>query len=100
MIRKMLINAEDVEESRVAIVAEGLLEEFDIEVDDKTAYYHFTTRQAFIWPYDEQARLIGEHLYMDETSASVQKVDPSEVITSERVAEIHQELLNQLESAD
>ena len=76
------------------------LEEFDIEVDDKTAYYHFTTRQAFIWPYDEQARLIGEHLYMDETSASVQKVDPSEVITSERVAEIHQELLNQLESAD
>jgi ribonuclease E len=35
MIRKMLINAEDVEESRVAIVAEGLLEEFDIETTQK-----------------------------------------------------------------
>ncbi|MDQ4075093.1 MAG: hypothetical protein M3220_02465 [Chloroflexota bacterium] len=76
------------------------LEEFDIEVDDKTAHYHFTTRRAFIWPYDEYARLIGEHLYMDETSADVQQVDPSEVITPERVAEIHQELLNQLEFAD
>jgi ribonuclease E len=35
MIRKMLINAEDAEESRVAIVAEGLLEEFDIETTHK-----------------------------------------------------------------
>jgi ribonuclease E len=35
MIRKMLINAEDPEESRVAIVAEGLLEEFDIETTHK-----------------------------------------------------------------
>jgi ribonuclease E len=35
MIRKMLINAEDSEESRVAIVADGLLEEFDIETTHK-----------------------------------------------------------------
>jgi ribonuclease E len=35
MIRKMLINAEDAEESRVAIVAEGILEEFDIETCHK-----------------------------------------------------------------
>lgn len=35
MIRKMLINAEDAEESRVAIVAEGFLEEFDIETTHK-----------------------------------------------------------------
>jgi ribonuclease E len=35
MIRKMLINAEDADESRVAIVADGLLEEFDIETSHK-----------------------------------------------------------------
>jgi len=35
MIRKMLINTEDVEESRVAIVADGMLEEFDIETSTK-----------------------------------------------------------------
>jgi ribonuclease E len=35
MIRKMLINAEDAEESRVAIVADGILEEFDIETSNK-----------------------------------------------------------------
>jgi len=35
MIRKMLINAEDAEESRVAIVADGILEEFDIETSHK-----------------------------------------------------------------
>jgi hypothetical protein len=37
MIRKMLINAEDAEESRVAIVADAVLEEFDIELDDEGA---------------------------------------------------------------
>ncbi|MGH8071531.1 MAG: Rne/Rng family ribonuclease [Candidatus Entotheonellia bacterium] len=35
MIRKMLINTEDAEESRVAIVADGILEEFDIETSHK-----------------------------------------------------------------
>ena len=35
MIRKMLINAEDPEENRVAIVADGILEEFDIETSHK-----------------------------------------------------------------
>jgi len=35
MIRKMLINAEDAEESRVAIVTDGILEEFDIETSHK-----------------------------------------------------------------
>ncbi|MGH8058418.1 MAG: Rne/Rng family ribonuclease, partial [Candidatus Entotheonellia bacterium] len=35
MIRKMLINTEDVEESRVAILADGMLEEFDIETSTK-----------------------------------------------------------------
>ncbi|MCL6625366.1 hypothetical protein [Alicyclobacillus shizuokensis] len=73
-----------------------ILEEFGVEVDDKDAYYHYTTRQAFVWPYDEQARLIGEHLYVDGTSAQVHKVDMEEVVTPERAAEIHLELLRRL----
>ena len=75
-----------------------ILAEFGIEVDDKGAHYHFTSRQAFVWPYDERARLIGEHLYVDETSVSVREVDPSEVVNPERAREIHLELLNRLES--
>lgn len=35
MIKKMLINAEDPEENRVAIVTDGILEEFDIETTHK-----------------------------------------------------------------
>jgi ribonuclease E len=35
MIKKMMINAEDPEESRVAIVTDGILEEFDIETAHK-----------------------------------------------------------------
>ncbi|TCJ13870.1 hypothetical protein E0L93_14260 [Rubrobacter taiwanensis] len=81
------------------LVTGEILGEFGVEVDDGESYYHFKTRQAFVWPYDERARLIGEHLYVDETSASVQKVDDDEVITPERAAEIHQELLNRLEHA-
>ncbi|MCL6633183.1 MAG: hypothetical protein K6T63_11185 [Alicyclobacillus herbarius] len=75
-----------------------ILKEFGVDVEDKDAYYHYSTRQAFVWPYDDKARLIGEHLYVDETSASVKKVDPSEVITPERAAEIHLELLHRLPS--
>jgi hypothetical protein len=63
---------------------EHILEEFGVEVEDKDAYYHFQTRQTFIWPYDGQARLIGEHLYVDATSATVERIDdPSELVTPE-----------------
>ncbi|MBX6762787.1 MAG: hypothetical protein K6T51_06800 [Rubrobacteraceae bacterium] len=75
-----------------------ILEEFGIEVENREAHYHFTSRQAFVWPYDEQARLIGEHLYVDETSISVEEVDPSEVVSPDRSREIHLELLARLES--
>jgi hypothetical protein len=69
---------------------------YDVERDD--ALYHVASRQAFIWPYDDQARLAGEHLYEDKTSLEVEQVDPSEAITSERVHEIHRELLSKLEA--
>ena len=33
----------------------------------RSALYHAYSRQAFIWPYDDRARLAGEHLYEAST---------------------------------
>lgn len=68
------------------------------EVPDPGKLYHVSSRQAFIWPYDETARLIGEHLYEDKTSLETEEVDPAEAITPERVREIHREQLAKLEA--
>jgi hypothetical protein len=69
---------------------------YDVSNDD--ALYHVSSRQAFIWPYDDQARLVGEHLYEDKTSLQIEEVDPSEAITPARVREIHREQLAKLEA--
>ena len=69
---------------------------YDVPAADRL--YHVSSRQAFIWPYDEQARLAGEHLYEDKTSLQIEEVDPAEGITPARVAEIHREQLAKLEA--
>ena len=66
------------------------------DVDDADAIYHVSSRQAFVWPYDSQGRLVGENLYEDKTSLEIEEVDPSEAITPARVREIHEELLAKL----
>jgi len=68
------------------------------EVDDPEALYHVSSRQSFVWPYDEQARLAGEHLYEDKTSLAIEEVSPDEAITPARVREIHREQLAALEA--
>ncbi|HUA01796.1 MAG TPA: hypothetical protein VMB02_15780 [Candidatus Aquilonibacter sp.] len=69
---------------------------YQVESPDKL--YHAHSRQAFIWPYDDRARLIGEHLYEDKTSLKIDEVDRSEAITPARVREIHREQLSKLEA--
>jgi hypothetical protein len=69
---------------------------YEVEKDD--GLYHVSSRQAFIWPYDDRARLAGEHLYEDKTSLKIVEVDPSEAITPARVREIHRELLAKLDA--
>jgi hypothetical protein len=69
---------------------------YDVPSDD--ALYHVSSRQAFIWPYDDQARLAGEHLYEDKTSLAIEEVDPPEAITPARVREIHEEQYGKLEA--
>jgi hypothetical protein len=68
------------------------------EVDDSDTLYHAASRQAFVWPYDDQARLAGEHLYEDKTSLTIEAVSPGEAITPARVREIHREQLAKLEA--
>jgi len=68
---------------------------YQVEHSDRP--YHVYSRQAFIWPYDERARLIGENLYEDKTSLQIEEVDRSDAITPARVREIHRELLGKLE---
>jgi hypothetical protein len=68
------------------------------DVEDPSALYHVSSRQAFIWPYDDQGRLAGEHLYEDKTSLRIEAVDPAEAIKPARVREIHRELLGKLEA--
>jgi hypothetical protein len=69
---------------------------YDVPTDDRI--YHVSSRQVFLWPYDEQARVAGEHLYEDKTSLQIEEVDPTEAITPARVREIHRELLGKLEA--
>ena len=68
------------------------------DVDDDEALFHASSRQAFIWPYDRQARLICENLYEDKTSLTIEEVSPEEAITPSRVREIHREQLAKLEA--
>jgi hypothetical protein len=67
-------------------------------VESVAKFYHVYSRQAFIWPYDDRARLAGEHLYEDKTSLCIEEVDRSEAITPARVREIHRGQLGRLEA--
>jgi hypothetical protein len=79
------------------VLARGAdLQGIGYDVDDPAALYHTASRQAFIWPYDSQARLAGEHLYEDKTSLEIEEVGPDEAITPARVREIHREQLAEL----
>lgn len=69
---------------------------YDVAHDDRI--YHVSSRQAFIWPYDERGRLKGENLYEDKTSLEIEEVDPSEAISPARVREIHEKNLATLEA--
>ena len=76
----------------------GDLQALGYRVDHPDRLYHVHSRQAFIWPYDERARLLGEHLYEDKTSLRIEEVDLAEAITPARVRAIHREQLAKLEA--
>jgi hypothetical protein len=68
------------------------------DVEKPASLYHVSSRQSFVWPYDDRARLAGEHLYEDKTSLVIEEVSDDEAITPARVREIHREGLSALEA--
>ena len=58
------------------------------DIDDPGAWYQLTHYIASFWPFDEDCRLIGEHIYEDAASRTVHKLDPAQVITPEQAAQI------------
>jgi hypothetical protein len=76
----------------------AVLRAIGYDVPDADTLYHASSRQAFIWPYDSQARLAGENLYEDKTSLVLEEVSPEEAVTASRVREIHRERLAALEA--
>ena len=67
-----------------------------VEKDD--GLYLVSSRQAFIWPYNDKALLTGEHLYEDKSTLTIEEIDPAEYMTPERVREIHKECLAAMEA--
>lgn len=52
---------------------------------------------AFFWPYDEQGRMIGEHVYEDSASKVIVEVDASDVITGARAAQLLSPIIDKYE---
>ncbi|WP_280180846.1 hypothetical protein [Nocardia farcinica] len=64
---------------------------------DPDAYYLVRRTLAFVWPYDETGRMVGEHVYEDTNSKTVTRVDTAEVITGARAAELLAPLIEKYE---
>ena len=75
-----------------AMVANGLT------VEDPEAYYLYRMKGIqMIWPYDDQCRLLGEDVYEpDPASSEIIKLDPVDVMTTERCAELLNPLIKPL----
>lgn len=56
--------------------------------EDPDDVYLLTRTLAFVWPYDDRARMIGEHVYEDMASRKVEKIDQADIITAVRAAEL------------
>ena len=77
-----------------ALVAAGVEAEED-------AMYLLRGRVAMIWPYDERGRLVGENVWeFDESEHQVIKLDPDDVLTTERAAELLEPLIEPLPPFD
>jgi hypothetical protein len=68
------------------------------KVEKDGGLYLVSSRQAFIWPYNDHALLTGEHLYEDKSTLTIEEIDPAEAMTPARVREIHKECLAEMEA--
>jgi hypothetical protein len=64
-----------------------LVAEQGIQVEDPEGWYLVTHRLGMFWPYDDDAKLIGEFVYDDLDSYQVEQIESSEAVTPEMAAE-------------
>jgi hypothetical protein len=76
----------------VRIVTGHTLKEEGVEVDDLDANYCESTHLAMFWPYDENAKLMGEHVYQLEDPV-LEKVADEDMFTEEERNAISAEFL-------
>ncbi|MDI6627750.1 MAG: hypothetical protein QME72_08530 [Rhodococcus sp. (in: high G+C Gram-positive bacteria)] len=60
----------------------------EVSTYDSSVYYLVRRTLAFVWPYDEHGKMIGEHVYEDVESKVVTEVSIDDVITAPRAAEL------------
>jgi hypothetical protein len=51
------------------------------EVDDPSGYYREIQHFVMMWPYDDQARLIGERVYEDKPLHRIERISREDFIT-------------------
>ncbi len=64
------------------------------DIDDTDAYYQLTHYMASFWPYSEDGRLIGEHIYEDAGSRTIHRLEPGQVVTPARASELLSPMLD------
>src|SRR4051794_26172533 len=68
---------------------------------DEDAMYLLRGRVAMIWPYDERGRLVGENVWeYDDSEHDLIKLDPDDVLTTERAAELLEPFIKPLRPFD
>jgi hypothetical protein len=68
---------------------------------DEDAMYLVRGRVAMIWSYDERCRLVGENVWeYDESEHDLIQLDPEDVLTTERAAELLDPLIKPLPPFD
>jgi hypothetical protein len=68
---------------------------------DAEAMYLVRGRVAMLWPYDERGRLVGENVWeYDPSEHDLIKLDPDDVLSTERAAELLAPLITPLPPFD
>ena len=68
---------------------------------EEDAMYLVRGRVAMIWPYDERGRLIGENVWeYDDAEHDLIKLEPDQVLTTARAAELLEPLIGPLPAFD
>lgn len=69
-----------------------------LDVDDLDAHYYMTEMVSMVWPYDDDAKLIGENVLEDPGTRQIWQLDPAEVLTNEEALAILAPMLDELTS--